>query len=66
MQNEPFSAMLKQREETFRKKQEELLDCIDEGIAARKKELQEAKDPKKEALRGKYTENAVKDVSFVS
>lgn len=51
VQNEPFSAMLKQREETFRKKQGELLDCIDEDIAARKKELQEAKDPKKEALR---------------
>ena len=49
--NGAFSAMLKLREELFRQKQRGLLDCIDEGIAARKKELQEAKDPKKEALR---------------
>lgn len=49
--NGPFSAMLKLREETFRKKQGELLDLIDERIVARKKQLEGAKDPKKEALR---------------
>lgn len=51
VKNEAFSAMLKLREETFRKRQGELLDFIDERIGARKKQLQEAKDPKKEALR---------------
>ena len=51
VKNGALSATLKLREELFRQKQGGLLDCIDEGIAARKKELQEAKDPKKEALR---------------
>ena len=50
-ENEPFSAMLKLREDTFRKRQGGLLDLIDERIIARKKQLEEAKDPKKEALR---------------
>lgn len=49
--NGALSATLKLREELFRQKQKGILDCIDEGIAARMKELQEAKDPKKEALR---------------
>lgn len=43
--------MLKLGEENFRNRQRELLDFIDERIVARKKHLQEAKDPKKEALR---------------
>ena len=43
--------MLKLREEDFRKKQGELLDYIDERICARKKQLQEAKDPNKGAFR---------------
>lgn len=51
VKNGALSATLKLREELFRQKQGGLLDCIDEGIAARKKELQEAEDPKKEALR---------------
>lgn len=50
--NGALSATLKLREEVFRQKQRALLDCIDEGVAARKKELQEAKDPKEEALQG--------------
>ena len=50
-QNGALSAMLQLGEETFRKRQGQLLDFIDERICARKKQLQEAKDPKKEALR---------------
>ena len=50
VQNGPFSAMLKLREGTFRQKQGNLLDFIDQRIGARMKQLQEAEDPKKEAL----------------
>lgn len=49
--NGSLSAMLKLREQTFRRRQGELLDFIDERVGARKKQLQEAKDPEKEALR---------------
>lgn len=51
VKNGALSAMLKLSEEAFRKRQGELLDFIDERIGARKKQLQEAKDSKKEALR---------------
>ncbi len=51
-QNGTFSDMLKLREGTFRQRQGELLDFIDLRIGARMKQLQEAEDPKKEALRG--------------
>lgn len=51
VKNGAFPAMLKLRKETFRKRQGELLDSIDERIVARKKQLEEAGDPKQEALR---------------
>lgn len=43
--------MLKLGEEAFRERRGDLLDFIAQRIEARKKQLQEAKDPKKEALR---------------
>lgn len=48
--NGKFTAMLKLREDVFRKKRGELLDYIDKHVSSRKKQLQEAKDPKKKAL----------------
>ena len=46
-ENIAFSAMLKLSQEIFCKRQKELLEFMDERIDARKKQLQEAKDPKK-------------------
>lgn len=43
--------MLKLGEEAFCERQGELLDFIDERIGARMKQLQDAEDPWKEALR---------------
>ena len=49
VENGALSAVLELREGTFRKRQEELLDFIDERISAKKKLLQKAKGAKKEA-----------------
>ena len=48
MKNGTLPAMLKLREKSYRTRQGELLDFIDEHIGARKKQLQEAKDPNSE------------------
>ena len=48
--NGTFAAGLKLREEYFRKAQGELLDFVDEHASSRKKQLQEAKEPKKKGL----------------
>ena len=48
--NGTFAAMLKLREDAFRKTQGGLLDFVDEHANSRKKQRQEAKDPKKKAL----------------
>ena len=48
--NGTFDAMLKLREDAFRKTQGELLDFIDKYASSRKKQLQEARDQKNKAL----------------
>ena len=48
--NGAFTAMLKLREDAFRKTQGELLDFIDQHAGSRKKQLQEAKVLTKKAL----------------
>ena len=49
--NGKFTAMLRLREDGFRKSQGELLDFVDEHAGSGKKQRQEAKERKKKALR---------------
>ena len=48
--NATFAAMLKLREDAFRKTQAALLDFVDKYASSKEKQLQEAKDAKKKAF----------------